>query len=63
MLFAVAMRQAGAYAAVFAGAICRELSDVMVEFNVAFFVVMLIEIVCVAWCVRGVLAPSTDAPA
>ncbi len=58
MLVAVAMRQAGAYAAAFAGAICRELSDVLVEFNVAFFVIMLIEIVCLAICARAVLMPE-----
>ena len=50
MLVAVAMR----YAAAFAGAICRELSDVIVEFNVAFFVIMLIEIVCLGICARAV---------
>ena len=33
MLVAVAMRQAGAYAAAFAGSVCREISDVLVEFN------------------------------
>ncbi len=60
MLFAVAMRQAGAYAAAFAGAICRELSDVLVEFNAAFFVIMLIEIVCLAICVRAVFAQSSQ---
>jgi len=55
MLVAVAVRHAAAYAAAFAGAVCRELSDVLVEFNIAFFVVMLIEIVCLAICVRAVL--------
>lgn len=63
MLVAVAVRQAGAYAAVFAGAACRELSDVLVEFNVAFFVVMLLEVACLAWCARVVVsapAPSSD---
>jgi len=49
MLVAVSMRHAAGYAAAFAGAICRELSDVIVEFNVAFFVIMLIEIVCLLW--------------
>lgn len=61
MLVAVLVRQAGAYAAVFAGAICRELSDVLVEFNVAFFVVMLIEVVCLAWCLRAVFSPGAPA--
>lgn len=60
MLVAVAMRHAGAYAAAFAGAVCRELSDVVVEFNVAFFVVMLIEIVCLVWCVRAALAQPSQ---
>lgn len=55
MLMAVAMRHAAGYAAVFAGAIFREISDVMVEFNAAFFVVMLLEIVCLVICVRAVL--------
>ena len=54
MLVAVAMRQAGAYAAAFAGSVCRESSDVLVEFNAAFFVVMLLEIVCLVWCARAV---------
>ena len=54
MLVAVAMRHAAGYAAAFAGAICRELSDVIVEFNVAFFVIMLIEIVCLGICARAV---------
>ena len=55
MLLAVVMRDAAGYAVAFAGAICRELSDVIVEFNVAFFVIMLIEIVCLAWCARAAL--------
>ncbi len=59
MLVAVAMRHAAGYAAAFSGAIFRELSDVMVEFNVAFFVIMLIEIVCLAICVRAVMAMRT----
>ncbi len=60
MLVAVAMRHAAGYAAAFAGAICRELSDVLVEFNIAFFVIMLIEIVCLGICARAAFA-STDA--
>ena len=63
MLVAVAMRQASAYAVAFGAVIFRELSDVMVELNAAFFVVMLIEIVCLAWCVRAVVAPSADVTA
>ena len=60
MLVAVAMRQAGAYAAAFAGAVFRELTDVMVEFNPAFFVIMLIEIVCLAWCARAVFMGGAE---
>lgn len=61
MLVAVVMRHAAGYAVGFAGAICRELSDVMVEFNPAFFVVMLIEIVCLVWCVRAVMQLRSQA--
>lgn len=61
MLAAVVFRHAAGYAAVFAGAICRELSDVLVEFNIAFFVVMLIEVVCLAWCARAVFTQSAGA--
>jgi hypothetical protein len=56
MLVAVLVRHSGAYAAAFAGAICRELSDVIVEFNIAFFVIMLVEIVCLGWCARATIA-------
>lgn len=55
MLVAVALRHASGYAVAFAGAICRELSDVIVEFNAAFFVIMLIEIVCLGICARAAL--------
>ena len=63
MLVAVAMRHAAGYAAAFAGAICRELSDVIVEFNVAFFVIMLIEIVCLGICARAALKQRSAATA
>ncbi|MEM7271802.1 MAG: hypothetical protein AAF547_01870 [Actinomycetota bacterium] len=63
MLVAVAMRQAGAYAAAFAGGVCRELSDVIVEFNVAFFVIMLVEIFCLAWCARAVFSTGSASAA
>ncbi len=56
MLVAVALRHAAGYAAAFAGAICRELSDVIVEFNAAFFAIMVIEVVCLAICVRAVVS-------
>lgn len=63
MLVAVLVRHAGAYAAAFAGAICRELSDVIVEFNAAFFVIMLIEIACLVWCMRAVSAMRSQGAA
>ena len=63
MLVAVSMRHAAGYAAAFAGAICRELSDVIVEFNVAFFVIMLIEIVCLGICARAVFQEHNAAGA
>ena len=62
MLVGVAMRHAAGYAAAFAGAICRELSDVLVEFNIAFCVIMLVEIGCLAWCARVAVAPPTGQP-
>ncbi len=61
MLMAVAMRHAAGYAAAFAGAIFRELSDVIVEFNVAFFVIMLVEIVCLGICARAALMQRSAA--
>ena len=54
------MRHAAAYAAAFAGAIFRELSDVIVEFNPAFFVIMLVEIFCLAWCAKAARAGSSS---
>lgn len=62
MLIAVALRQAGAYAAAFAGGVARELSDVMVEFNAAFFVIMVLEIACVVWCARAVFTTAQAQP-
>ena len=63
MLLAVVLRQASAYAAAFAGGVCRELSDVLVEFNPAFFVIMLVELGCVVWCVRSVIVSRSHTTA
>ena len=69
MLVAVALRHSAAYAAAFAGAIWREFSDVVAgtldggSFNVPFALVLVVELVCLAICVRATLAQRQTATA
>lgn len=67
MLAAVLLRHPAGYAVVFAGAIWREFSDVLAgtldggSFNVPFALVLVIEAVCLAICVRATLAARSVA--
>lgn len=69
MLGAVLMRHAAGYAVAFFGAIWREISDLMAglsdggSLNVPFAVVLVLELVCLAICVRSALAERSTEPA
>lgn len=62
MIAAVALRRAAAYAAAFAGALFREFSDLVAgmfdggSLNIPFAIVLVIEIVCLAICLRATFA-------
>lgn len=67
MIAAVLLRHGAGYAVAFAGAIWREFSDVLVStqdgesFNTPFAVVLVIEVICLAICVRAALPNRTVA--
>ncbi len=67
MLAAVVLRNAGGYAVGFAGAIWREFSDVAAgltdggSLNVPFALILVLELVCLAICVRSTLAMRNEA--
>ena len=67
MLAAVLLRHAAGYAAAFAGAIWRELSDVIAgtldggSFNVAFALIGVLELACLAICVRAAMLQRAEA--
>lgn len=69
MLAAVLLRHAAGYAAAFAGAIWREFSDVLAgtldggSFNVPFALILVLELVALAICVRSTLAMRKTAVA
>ncbi len=69
MLAAVLLRNVGAYAAAFAGAIWREFSDVTAgmsdggSLNVPFALILVLELVCLAICVRNTIAMRDNTPA
>ncbi|MEL6984146.1 MAG: hypothetical protein AAFO29_17100 [Actinomycetota bacterium] len=62
MLAAVALRSVGGYAVAFAGAVWRELSDVIAgmsdggSFNAPFALILVLELVCLVLLVRNTLA-------
>lgn len=66
MLAAVALRSVGGHAVAFAGAIWREFSDVVAglsdggSLNVPFAIILVIEVVCLAICVRNTLAMRSE---
>lgn len=62
MIAAVLLRHAAGYVVAFAGAMWREFSDVLVStqdgesFNAPFALVLVIEVICLAICVRTALS-------
>jgi hypothetical protein len=66
-LAAVLLRNVGGYAVAFAGAIWREVSDLIAgmsdggSLNVPFAIVLVLELVCLAICVRNTIAMRNEA--
>lgn len=69
MLAAVLLRSVGGYAVGFAGAVWREFSDVVAglsdggSLNIPFALILVLELVCLAICVRNTVAARAEVSA